>query len=63
MVDFGECLKRAQKEQNVSSVELAKRLGVHKQQVSIWRGKKNVRLDTLIRVCEALKIDVGDFLY
>jgi DNA-binding Xre family transcriptional regulator len=63
MVDFGECLKRAQKEKNVPSVELARRLGVHKQQVSIWRGKKNVRLDTLIRVCEALKIDVGDFLY
>lgn len=63
MVDFGECLKRAQKEKNVRSVELARRLGVHKQQVSIWRGKKNVRLDTLIRVCEALKIDVGDFLY
>lgn len=63
MVDFGECLKRAQKENNLSSVELAKRLGVHKQQVSIWRSKKNVRLDTLIRVCNAMNIEVGDFIF
>lgn len=62
MVDFGRCLTEAQTVKNVSSAELARRLGVHRQQINIWRSKKNVRLDTAIKVCKALDMPIELFL-
>lgn len=62
MVDFGKCLKKAQEQKSVNCTQLAKMLGVHRQQVNIWRNKKNCRLDTLIKVCEALDFTVDEFL-
>ena len=56
MIDFGQCLIAAQKLKAVSSVDLARRVGVHRQQVNIWRNKKNVRLDTAIKITAALDI-------
>jgi len=61
-VDFGKCLRAAQSSKGVSSSNLAKILGVHRQQINIWRNKENCRLDTLLRVCDALKYGVEDFL-
>jgi transcriptional regulator with XRE-family HTH domain len=40
MIDFGKALRAAQEEQGLTSVELAKRFAVHKQQVSRWRYQK-----------------------
>lgn len=62
MVDFGKCLKEAQTQKGVNCTQLAKMLGVHRQQVNIWRNKKNCRLDTLIKVCDALGYTVDEFL-
>jgi len=62
MIDFGQCLIAAQKLKAVTSVDLARRVGVHRQQVNIWRNKKNVRLDTAIKVTAALDIGLDDFL-
>ena len=62
MVDFGKCLQHWQKETSTSSSELARRLKVHRQQVNIWRNKKNVRLDTFIKVSLAMGIPFEMFL-
>lgn len=62
MIDFGQCLRHAQRQTNTTSAELARRLGVHRQQVNIWRNKKNVRLDTFIKVSSALNIPYEEFL-
>ena len=63
MIDFGNCLKEAQIEKNISSSALARLIGCHRQQINIWRNKKNVRLDTLIKVCGALDIEINEFLF
>ena len=62
MIDFGKCLIQAQVVKNVSSSELARKIGCHRQQINIWRNKQNVRLDTLIKVCNALDMPVELFL-
>lgn len=62
MIDFGKCLKEAQNMKGVSSADLARRLGVHRQQVNIWRNKKNVRLDTAFKVCVALEYGLDEFI-
>jgi len=61
MIHFGECLKTAQSDKKVSSSELARMLGVHRQQVAIWRNKKSCRLDTAIKVCNALEYKLDEF--
>ena len=40
MIDFGRCLIEAQSVKNISSAELARKIGVHRQQINIWRNKK-----------------------
>jgi len=62
MIDFGQCLKKAQQEKNVNSSQLARLVGVHRQQVNIWRNKTNVRLDTAIKICSALEYNLDEFI-
>jgi len=62
MIDFGKSLREAQQQTNTSSSVLARRLGVHRQQVNIWRNKKNVRLDTAFKVCNALDYKIDEFI-
>jgi plasmid maintenance system antidote protein VapI len=61
MIHFGECLKTAQSEKKISSSDLAKLLGVHRQQVAVWRNKKSCRLDTAIKICRALDYKLDEF--
>lgn len=62
MVDFGKSLSHHQEMVGMSSSDLARRLGVHRQQVNIWRNKKNVRLDTAIKVANAFDMGLDEFL-
>lgn len=62
MIDFGKSLRQAQRVRNVNSSDLAKTLGVHRQQVNIWRNKKNCRLDTAVKVCMALDYKLDEFI-
>lgn len=62
MVDFGKSLIHHQEMVGLSSSDLARRLGVHRQQVNIWRNKTNVRLDTAIKVANAFDMGLDDFL-
>jgi DNA-binding Xre family transcriptional regulator len=60
--DFGETLREFQYEQRVSSSELARRLNVHRQQVNYWRGMRDARFSLVVKVCEALEVNVEDFV-
>lgn len=62
MVNFGKCLRKAQEQKRVSSSQLARKIGVHRQQVCIWRSQDNCKLDTVIRVCDALEYKVDEFI-
>ncbi len=62
MIDFGKSLKRAQETKNINSSDLARSLGVHRQQINIWRNKKNCRLDTAVKICTALDYKLDDFI-
>jgi len=53
---LGEMIKRVRKEQNLTQDELGALIGVKKSQISkIEKSGKNVTIDTLIRVFDALK--------
>ena len=62
MIHFGKCLQHWQEEKNVTSAQLARDLGVHRQQIYIWRNKKNVRLNSYFRICHALRVPIEKFL-
>jgi transcriptional regulator with XRE-family HTH domain len=62
MIDFGKAMRTAQDEQGVSSVELTRRFGVHKQQVSRWRYQKDASLSLVNKMAEELGVDELEFL-
>lgn len=56
-------LPKILKERKIKQVELAEVMGVHKQTVSrLAGGVRQIDLDTLARLCEALELGVGDLL-
>lgn len=61
-VNFGAALKELQEKKNVSSSELASRLGVHRQRVDYLRNKQDVRLKTCVEVSEALGVSFNTFV-
>lgn len=61
--DFGKALRVCQAKQGVSSVELAQRLGVTKQQLSHWRYRDDAKLSLVVKVCSGLDVEVFEFLH
>lgn len=61
-IDCGHRLVSLQKERGITSVELARRMGVTPQQVVRWRQTANLKVHTLQRLCEALGVGVMAFL-
>lgn len=62
MIDFGKAMRAAQDEKGVSSIELARRFGVHKQQVSRWRYQQDANLSLVSKISDALEIDELSFM-
>lgn len=62
MIDFGKALRAAQEEQGVTSVELAKRFAVHKQQVSRWRYQQDASLSLVTKMADELGFDELEFV-
>jgi transcriptional regulator with XRE-family HTH domain len=55
-------MRTAQEQQGVSSIDLARRFGVHKQQVSRWRYQQDANLSLISKVAQALDMDEITFL-
>lgn len=60
--NFGKALRVCQAKEGVSSIELAQRLGITKQQVSHWRYRDDAKLSLVVKVCNGLGVEVADFL-
>lgn len=60
--DTGLCLRKAQDMTAISSVHIATSLGVKPQQVARWRSNPNLKLHTIISLCEVLGMTLEDFL-
>jgi transcriptional regulator with XRE-family HTH domain len=59
--DAGRSIRAAQKLQQVSNVELGKRLGVSRSRVQDYRIAHDMKVSTVVKICEALEIDILDF--
>jgi transcriptional regulator with XRE-family HTH domain len=62
MIDFGKALRAAQEEQGVTSIELARRFAVHKQQISRWRYQQDASLSLVTKMANELDIDELEFV-
>jgi len=62
MIDFGKALRAAQEEQGVTSIELAKRFAVHKQQISRWRYQQDASLSLIAKIANELGLDELEFI-
>lgn len=62
MIDFGKALRAAQEEQGVTSIELARRFAVHKQQISRWRYQQDASLSLINKIAQELDVDELEFI-
>ena len=60
--NFGKSLQVAQIKRGVSSVELASRMGITKQQVSHWRHRNDGKLSLVSKLCHHLEMHPYEFL-
>lgn len=60
---IGAALRKRREELDVSQEDLAERVQMHRTYYSsIERGLKNVRVETLERVCQALKVRMWEVM-
>jgi transcriptional regulator with XRE-family HTH domain len=60
---FARNLRATRKERHLSQEELAAIAGLHRTYVgSVERGERNVSIDNIERLAEALRVDVVDLL-
>lgn len=60
---FGQKVRQARKEQNLSQEELAFRAGLHRTYISdVERGYRNVSLENIEKIAIALKIHTKDIV-
>lgn len=60
--NFSRALKRAQEIKGVRSIDLARHLGVHRQQVTRWRSQSDARVSLCCKICNALELELLDFM-
>lgn len=58
----GQCIKRAQALRGISCQQMAKDYGLHRQQVTRWRGQKDMHLSKLIGFAEYFEMNLFEFL-
>lgn len=57
-VKIGEIIRKRRLEKNLTQLDLASRTGLNQPDISsIESGKKNITLETLLRLCKVLDID------
>jgi transcriptional regulator with XRE-family HTH domain len=57
---FGEILRDARHQKNMTQEDLAEKSGIHRNHISFMeRGLRSPSLETLFRVCQALDIEAS----
>jgi transcriptional regulator with XRE-family HTH domain len=59
--DCGKRLRALQDAMEISSVDMAKRIGCTPQQLVRWRQQSNLKAHTVQAVCDALDVHLSDF--
>ena len=60
---FGEVIRELRDERGLSQEALAGAAGLHRTQISlIERGQRSVRLDTIVRLAKALKVQPSEMM-
>lgn len=60
---FGNRLKALRKEKDLSQEELAERSGLNRPYISgIEKGKRNVSLEVMEKLAEALEVGIGELI-
>ena len=62
-IHAGDCLKKVQSTLGVSSADLARATGTTRQQVLRWRLNSNMKLHTIVLICNALNLHILEFIY
>ena len=63
LLDFGKWIRAARERQELSQAEVGEIIDLHQTYYSrIESGKRVVDLDTAIKICKALKLDLSDFI-
>ena len=62
-IRFGERLRQARLAANMTQADMAERSGIHEQYVGrVEQGRKNLRLDTMVRLALVVGHSVSDML-
>jgi len=61
-LNIGQRLVELQRLKGVKCIELARSVGVSKSQVTRWRQASDIKVTTLVSICEALGVNIGEFL-
>lgn len=63
LCDFGKWIRGERERQELSQNEVGEMIGLHQTYYSrIESGKRVVDLDTAIKICKALRLDLSDFI-
>lgn len=58
----GKQLKKLQLKHKITSTELASHLGVRDPQVNKWRNSEDMKLSTVLLICEYAGVTINEFL-
>ena len=62
-IGFGEFIKKARLKQGMYQEELAEEVGITQVYLSyLERGERNIDLALAIKICEALKLNINEFV-
>lgn len=63
IINVGSNIKELLKLKNITQTELAKKLGIHKQSLTVWlNGNKNPKIETIAKIAEILNVPIIDLL-
>ena len=63
LYDFGELVRRRREQLDMSQEELGALVGIHRTYIGkIELANRVVDLDTAIKICKVLKLDLSDFI-
>jgi transcriptional regulator with XRE-family HTH domain len=61
-MNTGKRIRDLQIDHDITSLQLAKSLGVTPQQLSRWRHSEDIKLSVLLNICNALGVTISEFI-
>lgn len=61
-MNIGFAIKKYQESTGIGCLELSTALGVLPQQLSRWRQAEDLKLSTVLKLCEIFNIEVSEFI-